>query len=340
MKALNKLLHIFNILILLFICQEIKAQINLVPNGDFELIDTCPNGFRQIYFASPWFQPVRNSTHTVIQSSSTEYFNSCSPSLPLLVSNPKNYAGYQYPHSGNGYIGFGFYSPSGIPGIYPNIREYAEIKLSEPLIAGSKYRIEYYIVLSNSSKYAVNRFDAFLSVDSLLDSTNYTVINVNPQLSYSGFITDTLNWQKISGSFTSIGGEIFLTIGNFHSDTLTDTLHIINSSSFFASNSYYYIDDVSLTLDSTTSIGELNNKNHFAIAPNPGKDLFTISYAIPKKSVFVIYDILGVPLYQKELDEGANSISINLSFLKPGCYYYSLLCDSKIIESNKLVILK
>jgi hypothetical protein len=194
--------------------------------------------------------------------------------------------------------------------------------------------------LADFCRYSIKQLGACLTNDSLFDSTAFAITSVVPQIQNSTFISDTMNWVKVSGSFIANGGEKFLTIGNFQPDSLTDTLVVINNPINYFNAAYYYIDDVSLTLDSTTSIGELNNKNHFAIAPNPGKDLFKISYAIPKKSVFVIYDVLGIPLYQKELGEGANSIAINLSFLKPGSYYYSLLCDSKIIESNKLVILK
>ena len=73
-------------------------------------------------------------------------------------------------------------------------------------------------------------------------STFYT-----PQVVSDHILSDTVNWMEIRGEFTAEGGESFLTIGNFfdvaHSDTteydwLTQML----------TGSYYYIDDVSVTM--------------------------------------------------------------------------------------------
>ena len=46
------------------------AQVNLVPNGDFETYNSCPTGASQITKAIPWFQPFT-------PQSSTDYFNIC-----------------------------------------------------------------------------------------------------------------------------------------------------------------------------------------------------------------------------------------------------------------------
>ncbi len=332
MRVLKICFHLFIVLGINNCRQVLKAQ-NLIPNNSFETYSICPPGATKIYYATPWFQPRKIGNGSVNQSSSSDYFNNCT--FNPNISVPNNLFGFQFAKTGNAYIGISLYEKYNL-----NSREYAEVRLTVPLEEAKVYKLEFYASLSCYSRYAIKQLDACFTIDSLFNTTTLVITSVVPQIQNNNFIYDTLNWVKVSGSFTAIGGEQFLTLGNFQTDSLTDTLGVINNPLNYFNGAYYYIDDVSLTLDSTTSIGELNNKNHFAIAPNPGKDLFTISYAIPKKSVFVIYDILGVPLYQKELDERANSISINLSFLKPGCYYYSLLCDSKLIESNKLVILK
>jgi hypothetical protein len=57
-------------------------------------------------------------------------------------------------------------------------------------------------------------------------------------------ISDTLNWIKIQSIYNSVGGEKFITIGNFNNDITTDT--ITSNSSGSSGSAYYLIDDVFL----------------------------------------------------------------------------------------------
>ncbi|MBK9673436.1 MAG: hypothetical protein IPO70_14670, partial [Bacteroidetes bacterium] len=127
-------------------------------------------------------------------------------------------------------------------------REYAETKLTQTLIAGKKYNLNYFVSLSNKCGYSITKFDAYFSNDSLLyTSTDRMKIPVTPQIQYNGRINDTLNWVQISGSYVAIGGENFLTLGNFHDVTLCDSL----TNPYFSPYpfAYYYYDDISLIED-------------------------------------------------------------------------------------------
>lgn len=113
-----------------------KGQ-NIVPNYSFENYTTCPTAGGQIAFAFPWYG--------VTASTSTDYYNSCG----LTTSN-------QLPKTGNGFAGiWGFSAGS-------NYREYLQVQLSDSLLVGSCYLIDYYVNLANTCKYAVS-VDAYIS---------------------------------------------------------------------------------------------------------------------------------------------------------------------------------
>jgi len=97
-----------------------------------------------------------------------------------------------------------------------------------------------------------------------------TIVNLPYQLqieSPAGVpISDEINWVKISGTYTAIGNETFITIGNFHptSQTTSDSL---GGSWHWA---YYFIDDVSVI-----EIADCNAGNDAAICFNDSLQLGT-----------------------------------------------------------------
>jgi len=109
-----------------------------------------------------------------------------------------------------------------------------------------------YLNLINSVKYSTDKVGMYFS------STPYTCnqafptpqhiapLNVIPQIiNLTGnFITDTLNWTEVSGTFTAIGNEKYLTIGNFLNDAATNTV-VVNPSAVYTVI-VFFIDDVSL----------------------------------------------------------------------------------------------
>ena len=158
---------------------------------------------------------------------------------------PKNIFGYQYARTGNGYAGVIPFANIGMAN--DNRREYIETKLETPLVSRQVYCVQFYVSLSNYSWRSVNQFGAFLSVDSVLSNIPYyeqPLIEENPQINNptTNQLNDTLNWMLISGSFMAQGGEKFLTIGNFHSDS--NTIVVLEPDSDNSIHSYYYIDDV------------------------------------------------------------------------------------------------
>ncbi|MCG3165887.1 MAG: hypothetical protein POELPBGB_01662 [Bacteroidia bacterium] len=172
-----------------------NAQINnLVVNPSFEDYLYCPQEYMQIESAYPWFQP--------LPQSSTDYFNACCTTLASLggVDVPENSIGFQYARTGESYAGFLVYGH----GLH---KEYLEGILFEPLLGNNKYCVEFYYSLADfvSPSFFTSTIGLFFSTDSILSNSNLS-IQVTPQVSDLA-INDTINWVKVSGSFTAGGGK-------------------------------------------------------------------------------------------------------------------------------------
>lgn len=221
----------------------LSAQ-SLVPNGDFESSPACPPFFSGIEFDSNpyvdnWLRPT---------GATSDYFHECADAFSS-VSIPTNYFfQYQYAHSGVAYGGF-YVSVYG-----SSYREYLQVQLAEPMLAEQCYYVEFYTAPAevNDGTFAavaIDELGLYISVDRLAsdDIYYYDYLDVDPQIkSPDGyFLSDTLNWIKISGIYVAEGGEEWITIGNFQSSADTETEEIISGPGYDLS--YYAIDDVSIT---------------------------------------------------------------------------------------------
>lgn len=211
------------------------AQGNLVPNPSFELYSNCPTNFGQIYYAIDWKSPTVGSP---------EYFNSCSTSFGV----PDNYCGSQNTNSGNAYVGGVIYGGG--------FTEYIQVRLTNPLQVGKTYCVAYFVSLAGLSGFESIGPQAYFSNDSIWNNTT-TNFSYTPQIVVGNLINDTTNWVQISGEFTAVGGEKYLTIGNFFDSTNT-TYDTINFSPLALPGSYFYIDDVSVYEKANADAG--NNK--------------------------------------------------------------------------------
>lgn len=219
------------IIFLNILLQKAEGQNNLVPNPSFEFYNNCPfNGQQNITDVDFWFQP-----NTFSVNGGTDFYDTCSAAG--LADVPSNIAGFQYPHSGGGYIGERMYL---VPANPDQGREYAEVKLLDSLNSDKHYCVSFYVVLTESSNGGIRQIEAYLSNDTLLYyGPNSETIPVNAQIKNSGgIITDTMNWTLIKGIYNASGGESFLTIGNF---TPGDSVDLSGTG-----GAYYYIDDVSV----------------------------------------------------------------------------------------------
>ena len=217
---------------------KIKSQ-NLVPNSSFEIYSNC--SYNLLANASPWCLSQSNGGQS-------GYYNICSVNP---YTTPSQYIdacfkSFQIPHSGVAYIDIASYvlsttQESSVP----------QVKLIDTLIAGKIYCVTYYVSVWNNAKYTIDKLGALLTPTpfpcfvaggpTVAIAGNYTPqVVTTPGVA----IGDTLNWTEVSGSFTAVGNEAYLAIGDF----FTHAQHYIQNTYPTNCNglAYYYIDDVSV----------------------------------------------------------------------------------------------
>jgi len=302
MRAVRFLLVLF----LLIAGRNTFAQ-NLVVNPSFELIDSCPWNQGQIYLAIGW-----NTTFPSSLQATSDLYTPCN----ISMGTPFNFAGFQYPKSGNNYAGEICYTSAAV-----NRREYIEGSLMQQLISGIDYYVEYWVCQSESLKLSISNMGAYLS-DSLIVTQNGDNIAISPQIENpdSIILSDTMNWMKISGRFTANGGEQYIVIGNFRPDSLTNIDTTYNIPGYY-NYSYYYIDMVSvIPVDSLVGMGNIENFSP-SVFPNPAQDFLTIDFGSSGAGncIIELYSLDGRLLLKKEELMSVNS-QLDIRQFPPGMY--------------------
>jgi gliding motility-associated-like protein len=250
---------------------------NLIVNPSFEDTTQCPSTGGQIVYAPNWVSA---------NGASPDLFNSCADDILTGVGFPNTGFGYQYPRTGNGCAGF--FAICGVA----VCREYIQTQLIDTLIKDKEYCLTFYVCLSNPSTGAVSQVGAHFSNTpifiSSISNLPYTPQVINP---FGNYLIDTLNWMKISGQYTAIGGEKYITIGCFNDNSTLDSIYFGNGA---VQGTYYYIDDVSLQLcDNSNPFDETNIANVFT-PNNDGLNEQWVLNNLPEKTQVQIYNRWGV----------------------------------------------
>ncbi len=303
-----------------FIFSSLKSESqNIVPNASFEILDSCNITLSGgIYYGNypSWNSPTDGTA---------DGFNNCTPNLSF--SMPSNGFGFQYPHSGNGYAGGAFYAM--------NFREFLQVRLDTSLIANQQYCASVYVSLANRSQLPCNNIGMyFSSALTYIPTTSY--LNFVPQINDTNIVSDTSGWTLIYGHFTATGGERYLIIGNFYSDSLTDTLHMNGN----FPGAYYFLDDVNVHCCSCDSTGSLHDgiseikESEINICPNPANNILTIDLNNTKEKnlQLVITNLLGQMLYASKISSSKSVIDI--SAYPSGVYFISLKDEKERINKK------
>jgi OmpA-OmpF porin, OOP family len=298
----------------------VKGQ-NLVSNGNFEEYSSCPTQISQLDTALYWITPTGGTS---------DYYNECTSSPYIDV--PDNHMGYQNAHSGNGYAGIYLYDELEIGGY--EYREYLETNLTSSLDSGKCYYFEMYVNLSNMSTYSVSNLGVYFS-DTLLPFVwGYFPLDYTPQIDNSlGQISDTVNWVLYTGNYPAHGGEQYIIIGNFNSDSNTDIV-LVNEYFSDVRSAYYYVDDVSLVQVTCTDQVENTDKKHHLVFPNPFKNRLTYATGNSKSSEIILYDITSRELLRKIF---IRTTTLDTEQLQKGIYFYEIRSNNIVVEKGNLV---
>jgi hypothetical protein len=324
-------------LIFIFIISYSKAQ-NLVPNSSFEMYDTCPNNIDQILYLQNWYSPTTGKA---------DFYTQCGTNQAGV---PYNYWGFQFARTGVSYTMIAGYEVQANPN--NTYREYLQVELKYPLIVGRSYCVSFYASLADDinnfgySLVAITELGLYFSNNSINSSNSFPLNSVQPHInSASGFfLSDTINWMEISGEYNAIGGEKFITIGNFKNNFDTDTI-IISNNLAPGAKAFYYIDDVSVIDCDSVGIGvdEIQSTyTSFNLYPNPNNGLFTLEYHLleNESGVISIYDLVGKLIATYPINNAGVIKTIDANQLNAGTYFYEIKVNDKRVKMDKLIIVE
>lgn len=236
---------------LLFCYLNNQSQIvNYVNNGGFEVCRNC-TGSQTFAYPKYWNAIDSNKFFGIL----------CSATIaPYLV--PLSSYTYQWPRHGNNFLITTQFFPTCSN---QTCVGYPRTKLKQTLQAGNVYCFTMYVNLSNQSTHAIDAIGVYFS-DNTNDTIKYCTFPITyllPQIEnpVGNIISDTLNWTKISGTYTASGTENSLIIGDFKTSSATNSL-LVNSANLPSNFSAYSIDDVSLI---NTALGAYAGPDIWAI---------------------------------------------------------------------------
>ncbi len=215
-------------------CDPCEDPFNFVPNGNIESFENCPIDLQVgMTGVLNWFQTTAETS---------DFFHSCfdgsNPNDNLDV--PTNTFGSQDALSGNGYLGFFAYRS------LEESREYASVKLEEPLDPDKAYCVSFNVSLSDRSQYGVAEIGAYFS-DNNISTLVEGPLPFTPQVeNTSGVLLDKQEWFKIDGIYEPNSAVEWLTIGNFYDDNNSTIQQSFEGNDLIVS-AYYYLDDVFVT---------------------------------------------------------------------------------------------
>ena len=240
--------------IVLFCCCSpgVATGQGIVGNESFEAHTNCPSYLSSIEYTSDyssfpnvylWTNPCKETT--------PDYFNACAASN-TQVQVPVPTFGYQQPKTGDAYAGIIAFQGQYLGGnLVHDYREYLQTKLLQPLQAGKSYCVSFYVSPTTSNTFnfniAIDEVGIAFSVDRDTETVANTMSLTYDVKSTPGvYFTDTSKWYKVSGTYVAAGGEQWLTLGTFKSNTTGPSFVSLLPTPPSPAKvwSYLYIDDV------------------------------------------------------------------------------------------------
>ena len=293
-----------------------KAQINLVPNGSFEIVDTCIMSQGTIYRAVGWNNCIWDA----------EYFNACANLSQASYGVPNNENGHQNAQDGVAYSLLELY----IYGDFPNGGEVMGRLLSQPLDTSKTYYCSFYVVRTKiGSQIGINKIGMKFSTVPhgcewcTIAPLNNSLINNTAAIYSNNIIYDTVYWTQISGWYKPDSAYNYIMLGNFF-----DTAHI----SYYPSNlgnPVYYFDNIYVGLDSVSNyhegVPDINSiENKISIYPNPATTTLTIHSSNELIENLELYSMVGKLIYAESVGR-KYEVNIAVANIKQGIYFMKVL---------------
>jgi len=192
---------------------------NLAPNPGFEETDTCTFGIGASAIHD-WYSAYLTFDH----------LQGCQP-YGAANGLPMNTFTYQHPFEGNSCVGIFTYHKNGSS----EQREWIMVPLLEPMVQGQTYYCSFRAnaAFGGNAEYPTiwlansNVGMLFTTYDRHWYAGDPYPAPLNQaHVLYPQVLADTVGWTLVSGSFVADSAYQYLMIGNFFSNSLTDTLHL------------------------------------------------------------------------------------------------------------------
>jgi hypothetical protein len=275
-----------------------QAQTNLVSNPSFEQTSSNNIYITTLNFTN-WISPPDNlsSPDGFKNYSIGNCGGGCWP-------GQHTFAGDTYAYSGEKFVGVVAYY---IQGGQQNSREYIHQELNAELITGHVYSIGFAVKFGSRTKYIIDSFGMYISDTSIgttnTDPLNGNIIAVTPQLNLNMPIGDSSEWTVLSMDYTALGGEKYITLGNFTPDSLLNTSlnplnHPSDINNYAKYSSYFFVDSVFIvdydTTSANASVPELKSFLKYTLYPNPASDYVNVEIKEGVKvDEIILYDTQG-----------------------------------------------
>jgi len=212
------------------------------------------------------------------------------------------------------------------------------VELNDTLIAQKNYCVSFYVNLANLDGFpynnvAITEIGCLLS-DSAISMIGYENFTYTPQITSAAgqYLNDTLNWMLVSANYVAIGGEKFITIGNFKRNINTDTM-ILNNKLSSSNMCYYYIDNVSV-LDCAIDGVKENHLEEASVFPNPVCTTLHVKLESQEQAEIILYDHTSRKIVQKTF---THATTINTEGLTHGLYFYEVRNKKVILQKGKIM---
>lgn len=210
-------------------------------------------------------------------------------------------------------------------------RTFFQTKLASPLEAGCSYEVRFYVRPYRLEERLHHPFLAFakdmgayLSTERIIEYHSYhKLVQYKPQVVYDKFINDTTGFTKITGTMIADGGEQYLTIGFFKSDSKI----------------------ICQMLDGTVTVGlcDFNfQMDDVSVRKVPAYPEY--SDLLPSEGKISTGDTLKLSTGVGHTQWSTGSIGEEISVTTPGKYWYTIeepcftYHDTIIVKSEELVL--
>lgn len=288
---------------------------NLINNGNFESYKECPEG-NPAQAKPSLLDSVSNPNNGTF-----DFIHECDSD-----NYPRFYWGEQSPKEGKGYVGICVYSSTS------ETREYIQLSFKDPLIKGEIYKFKMNISLADKSIISINNIGVYISEK--LTLANQKEIKVKPNIISPKFYNNYKKWELYKGDYIAKGGETHLIIGNFKNNLSTKT-KLLRGGMVNLASVYYYIDDVSFTVNQSPSDGIVLNNINFKT--NSSK-LISSSLKTIDRVVLALINNQGYKLTINGHTDNVGDAKSNISLSYDRAKIVAEYIANKGINKNRLIV--